>query len=166
MIVERATGERFGAVLGERVLAPLGPDATSYVTGATLPAPYSHAYVSSNDPDRALFRGSQRIDTSGVTLGIAAASAVVATAEDVARFYRALLRGELLSPETVELMTRKGLGLAMYSTPCGLAYGHDGGLYGYVSYARVAADGSKAAVLLASGYQGTGFVDDLFCARP
>jgi D-alanyl-D-alanine carboxypeptidase len=164
MIVERATGEAFGDVLWSYVLQPLRLDDTSYVPGPALPRPFARARLTAHDPDGALFPG--RSDTTEVTLGIAAASAVVATAEDVVRFYRELLGGHLLLPESLELMKRKSFGLGLYKTPCGPAYGHDGGLYGYAAFARVSADGERAAVLLDNGYQGQGVADDLLCARP
>jgi D-alanyl-D-alanine carboxypeptidase len=164
MIVERATGEAFGDVLWSYVLEPLRLDDTSYVPGPALPRPFARARLTAHDPDGELFPG--RSDTTEVTFGIAAASAVVATAQDVVRFYRGLLGGDLLLPESLELMKQKSFGLGIYMTPCGPAYGHDGGLYGYAAFARVSADGEKAAVLLDNGFQGQGVADDLFCVRP
>jgi hypothetical protein len=43
------------------------------------------------------------------------------------------------------------MGIGSMPTSCNAAYGHDGGLYGYVSVARASADGKRTAVLLLNG---------------
>jgi D-alanyl-D-alanine carboxypeptidase len=71
----------------------------------------------------------------------------------VATFYRALLRGRLLSPQLLRAMEttvaegaktdfpgqRYGLGLERFRTPCGVAWGHGGNFPGYLVYAFTSA---------------------------
>ena len=72
-----------------------------------------------------------------------AAGAVVSTAEDVQRFFAALLRGRLLRPQFLREKetlvpagrNRYGLGIAVFPTPCGPAWGHTGNVQGTVAVA-------------------------------
>ena len=90
------------------------------------------------------------------------AGAIVATADDVADFYRALLSGQVLKPELLEAMEmthaqkkydvpgqRYGLGLMSWPTSCGIAWGHVGAFPGYQSVAFTNAHGTRQAVLMA-----------------
>jgi D-alanyl-D-alanine carboxypeptidase len=72
-------------------------------------------------------------DVTGVRPFTWTAGAVVSTPADVARFYRALLRGRLLPTQLLRTMqttvagypgTRAGLGIFSRRTPCGTAWGH------------------------------------------
>ena len=65
---------------------------------------------------------------------------LVSTADDVTRFYEALLGGRLLPPRLLAAMETPsarrvtyGLGLLVAETPCGRAYGHEGIATGYRS---------------------------------
>jgi D-alanyl-D-alanine carboxypeptidase len=87
-----------------------------------------------------------------------AAGAVVSTARDIARFYRALLGGELLVPAQLAAMRTTvrirgttdeyGLGLQKLSLSCGIAWGHGGSVPGFLTLAAGTADGSRLAVVL------------------
>jgi D-alanyl-D-alanine carboxypeptidase len=87
-----------------------------------------------------------------------AAGALVSTAGDLARFYQALLGGELLQPEQLREMraavrtpnasSKYGLGLAEDRLQCGMALGHTGGVPGYTSIAYSSEDGSHQAIVL------------------
>ena len=89
-----------------------------------------------------------------------AAGGVVSTARDVQRFYSALLRGELLSPRSMRAMEtlvpagrqRYGLGLAVFPTPCGPAWGHTGNVQGTVAVAWNTRDASRQVVLVVNSY--------------
>jgi len=94
-----------------------------------------------------------------------AAGAIVSTADDLARFYRALLQGRLLPPEQLREMESTvpmgipsnayGLGLwrtgtmAVSNTPfaCGAAWGHNGDWIGYNTNAFNSKDGTRQFVL-------------------
>jgi D-alanyl-D-alanine carboxypeptidase len=88
-----------------------------------------------------------------------AAGALVSTADDLARFYRALLGGRLLRPdmlrrmETIRPVSQEfsyGLGLMRLRLPCGVAWGHNGGIAGYRTWALSSKDGARDVVLLAN----------------
>ena len=111
--------------------------------------PFAHGY---------LVQGKELQDVTAVSPSYAwTAGAIVSSADDLARFYRALLGGRLLEPELLQAMeTPKdgyGLGLARARLPqswrCGGArWGHDGALAGYNSIALNSKDGNKQAVIL------------------
>jgi D-alanyl-D-alanine carboxypeptidase len=99
LIIESVTGQPFEAELTRRVLEPLE------LTGTYLPP----------QPDRQPIAGFTLLRPHGVTTSTPAtasetfawtAGALVSTAEDVATFFRALARGELLSPASFAAMTQ------------------------------------------------------------
>ncbi|MEU6992333.1 serine hydrolase domain-containing protein [Streptomyces sp. NPDC046465] len=90
-----------------------------------------------------------RFDVTGFSPSEAGASdALVTTAADLTRFYRALLRGRLLPPHLLRRMLTDtvpttgsappavayGLGIYVYATDCGRAYGHGGSSPGYLTF--------------------------------
>ena len=90
-----------------------------------------------------------------------AGGATVSTVGDVARFYRALVKGRLLRPRLLRAMkrtlptdsdlpSRYGLGLARYPTRCGAAWGHSGSFPGYWTYTFSSANGKRQIVLMAN----------------
>jgi D-alanyl-D-alanine carboxypeptidase len=160
-IVEKATHQTLGEAMKTRLFEPLGLKHTAYVPGPVLPSPAMHGYV---------IQGANRYDATRVTLGIAGGSAVAATAEDVARFYRALAEGRVV-PSTLRdgTMLPEQMGIGSYPTACGSAHGHGGAWQGYISQALVANDGRAVALFL----NGRGTASDralqdaatkLFCA--
>ncbi|MFG2976483.1 serine hydrolase domain-containing protein [Streptomyces sp. NPDC048331] len=85
------------------------------------------------------------------------AGALVSTPQDLNTFYRALLAGDLLprrqldqmrttvdvkNPDGVVVM-HYGLGIYSLDTPCGPAWGHDGGVWGAGTWALSSPDGSR-----------------------
>jgi D-alanyl-D-alanine carboxypeptidase len=129
LIVERVTGRSLGAELGDRIIRPLRLGSTAYEPGR-IDGRHVHGYdrpahqgiVDPAAEPRDLERRSAR--------WAGAAGDVVSTAGELARFLAALLRGELLPPEQLATMEtirdRYGLGLAVYPTRCGPAWGHTG----------------------------------------
>ena len=164
-ILERLEGKPLGTILHERLFAPLGLDDTSYVPGPDLPAPYANGY----EPDGA--DGIPDDDRSRFTIGIAGASSIVADVDDVARFYAALLGGDVVPPQLLETMRIERMGIGGAPMSCGVGYGHDGGWAGYASWARSSGDGSRVAVLFVNGRgrdtgtAGIGVLDELYCTR-
>ncbi|MER6312388.1 serine hydrolase domain-containing protein [Streptomyces sp. NPDC001581] len=85
------------------------------------------------------------------------AGALVATPQDLNTFYRALLSGNLLprrqldemrttievKDETGAVALRYGLGIYSLDTPCGPAWGHDGGVWGAGTWALSSPDGAR-----------------------
>jgi D-alanyl-D-alanine carboxypeptidase len=86
-----------------------------------------------------------------------AAGALVSNADDLSRFFRALLRGRLLPPHLLRTMESVvatplgwsyGLGLMKVSKACGALSGHEGGSPGYASQALNSKDGRRQVVVL------------------
>lgn len=85
------------------------------------------------------------------------AGAIISTLDDVADFHRALFGGRLLAPdqqrdlETTVMSgpgSDYGLGVVKLQTPCGPAWGHDGGVPSAVSISLTSPDGARQAVLM------------------
>ncbi|MEV6679063.1 serine hydrolase domain-containing protein [Streptomyces erythrochromogenes] len=89
------------------------------------------------------------------------AGALVSTPQDLNTFYRALLTGDLLprrqldrmrttidiKDETGKVTLRYGLGIYSMDTPCGPAWGHDGGVWGAGTLALSSPDGTRQFAL-------------------
>jgi D-alanyl-D-alanine carboxypeptidase len=92
---------------------------------------------------------------------------MISTVDDVARFYRALLDGRLLPPaqqrellatipvnDTGELFAEHyGLGIYSVQLSCGTAWGHDGGIIGFKTFAYTSPDGNRQAVIIYNDYK-------------
>ena len=100
-------------------------------------------------------------DTSGeAATWTWAAGAIVSSADDVARFFGSLLEGRLLPPRLLREMEtlvpagqlRYGLGLAVFPTSCGDAWGHTGNAQGTVTVAWNRKDASRQVVLVVNTY--------------
>lgn len=169
-IVERVTGGSLDRALRTRIFRPLGLRATAYESGATRPF---------TGQMRGYAVGlAQPIDVTGDRLGGPwADGAIVSSAGDLARFFRSVLRGELVPKRYVRLMTTivpgshgEGQGLYQLRKPCGgFVYGHTGGTPGYVTFAAGSLDGRRMIVTSINGVGGDAipafgrFVDDLLC---
>jgi D-alanyl-D-alanine carboxypeptidase len=150
LIVEQATGNRLGAELRKRVFAPLRLRATSFDTKPRIAGHHAHGYTR--------FDKERLVDISVVSPTLfGAAGAIVSTADDLARFYRTLIRGRLLRPDLLRAMKttvavtpqqRYGLGLirSRYG-PCGVFWGHGGETFGYESFADSSSDGARQVVI-------------------
>jgi D-alanyl-D-alanine carboxypeptidase len=90
-----------------------------------------------------------------------AAGAMVSTTADLARFYQALLGGQLLTPELLKEMrttvdasqvghgTRYGLGLEVLRPGCGVElWGHGGSLEGYGTTAFSTRDADRQLIMV------------------
>jgi len=149
LIIEKAAGNPIGAELKRRIFAPLQLRSTSLDTSPRMRPPYAHGY---------LIQGKELQDVTAVSPSYAwTAGAIVSSADDLARFYRALLGGRLLSADELRAMeTPKddyGLGLARARLPqtwgCrGARWGHDGAIAAYNSTALNSKDGQQQAVIL------------------
>jgi D-alanyl-D-alanine carboxypeptidase len=157
MIAEAAGKQPLGRLLENRLFEPLGLSETSFepdllrgrhVHGHRAP---SHQGVVTGSP----------VDVDDEPAWWTwAAGGVVSTATDIQRFFSALLRGEVLSPRSMrEMVTlvpagrqRYGLGLAVFPTPCGPAWGHTGNVNGTVAVAWNTRDASRQVVLVVNSY--------------
>jgi D-alanyl-D-alanine carboxypeptidase len=150
LIVEAATGNPVAEELERRIFEPLHLHSTSLGARPRIAGPHAHGYL-------AIGKAPAR-DVSVVSPTWAwTAGAVISTADDLAVFYRALLRGRLLGPPLLALMERTvdaqsglgyGLGIAKAHLPCSAVWGHDGDFPGYLSYAFNSRDGRRQVAVL------------------
>ncbi len=181
LIVERITGHPLGNELRDRIFAPLRLGHSAFpTTNAVMPAPFAHGYLLPNNgfvPVRT-FRDITAWNPSWAW----AAGAVVSTADDLARFYGALLAGDLLRPELLAVMEDTvpmgadrdgpgyGLGMMHLAVTCSDVWGHTGEVPGYTSFIFAKRDGSRVVVILVNTSVGnragaaiTNELDTAFC---
>jgi len=153
LLVQAVTGERLGDVLRDSVFSRAHLRATTFDTSRTLPAPAAHGYV--------VLSGDEPTDITSLYPYPWASGSMVATAPEVAQFYRHLLSGGMLPRRLLAQMqttvdasaedgpgTAYGLGLERFATPCGPAWGHGGNFPGYVTYVYSSPQGNRQTVLL------------------
>ncbi|NJQ03872.1 serine hydrolase domain-containing protein [Streptomyces zingiberis] len=160
LVIERVTGERYGKEIERRILRPLGLRATSLPgTDPRMPGPHGRAYSTFGaDPETEIH------DVTEINPSVAgAAGEMVSTTGDLNRFYRALLRGQVLPRRQLTAMLttvetgqegteRYGLGIAPQTTSCGVTvWGHGGGIHGSSSLATVTRSGDHAAAFNVNG---------------
>lgn len=156
-IVSEVTGRRLGQEVRDRILVPLGLEATWLTTkgasGPWLGAPEGSCpscLPSGGGPNSTML--------------------------DVARFFQALLRGELLGDDMMAAMTQTvptgtelhaGLGLFRFDLPCGSAWGHGGEFTYYSNQVLVSRDGSTAVVVARNArdwYSIKTLAEEMYCA--
>jgi D-alanyl-D-alanine carboxypeptidase len=155
LLVERVTGRSLGVELRRRIIEPLRLTDTAY-RPEPLAGRHVHGYrlashqgvVDPTAAPRDLERRSVR--------WAGASGDLVSSARDLARFLAALLGGDLLPVRELRAMEavspRYGLGLAVYPTRCGLAWGHTGNLNGVLTIAWSTRDGRRQPVVMANAY--------------
>ena len=169
-ILHRVTGRSVGTLLRERIFEPLGLTATRYEGGRRdLRVEELHGYNVTLTPPQ---------DVSQYGLGGPwADGAIVSNAHDLAGFFGALLRGQLVPPDLLAQMQKivpishgEGMGLYRLPTPCGgWLYGHTGGTPGYVTFAAGSRDGRDFYVVDWNGVSQTAiqamdrYIDELIC---
>jgi D-alanyl-D-alanine carboxypeptidase len=155
LMVEAATGRTVHELVQQRITGPLR------LAGTTFPAHdrdvrgyHAHGY---RPP---ALTGAGYLDVTRFAPSLAwTAGAIVSTADDLRRFYAALLGGRLLRPaQLAQMLTTVpvvpvfgyGLGIASQRGPCGTAWGHTGGIPGYLTVALSDRGGRRSAVLMMS----------------
>ena len=129
-------------------------------TNPRISGAHAHGYQLGAGP------GGTPLDFTGLSPSWAWATGnMVSTVDDVARFYRALLRGRLLPPRLLRAMQttvdtgsglQYGLGLASIELPCGgTVWGHEGGLPGYENWALSTTDGKDQVVMMVNAGDGS-----------
>ncbi|MGW7405735.1 serine hydrolase domain-containing protein [Streptomyces sp. NPDC054833] len=177
MVIKSVTGHSYAHEITHRIIGPLHLRATSLPgTRATVPHPSSRAYSK-----LAQTATGPTYDVTKLNPSLASsAGEMISDSADLDRFYRALLRGDLLPPERLKEMkttvkiegapnTGYGLGLMDRTLSCGVhVWGHDGGIHGSTSSATTTADGRHA---LAFNFNGDwagdsdAVVEGEFCGR-
>ncbi len=162
LLVEALTGKSTSEELEARIAAPLGLRSTSLASLAE--GELARGYVSPSNP-LLPSSGADLIDVTGLNPSWAW-PAVFSTAEDVGRFLRGLLGGELLPPDLLGEMLagvesdwfesdRYGLGIEEISSlvgistsPQGVLWGHLGFGLGHTVVALATRDGGRRAVVM------------------
>lgn len=150
LLLEKVTGLDAEQYITQQVIRKAGLRDTSFPRSPRISGPHSKAYESLYgliDPPR---------DYSVYNMSWAGtAGAIVSTMDDLNRFYRALLTGDLIGPAQLAEMQKTvpvgvgggaiqyGLGLYSLDLPCGRFWGHDGGVFGMLTQSLSSADGSK-----------------------
>jgi D-alanyl-D-alanine carboxypeptidase len=155
LLVERATGRSLASELGRRIIRPLGLTATAFEP-RRVQGPHVHGYrLVSHQGVVDSAAGPRDLETRSARWA-GAAGDLVSSADDLTRFLAALLGGKILAPAQLRAMEavrpRYGLGLAVYRTPCGRAWGHTGNLNGVLTIAWSTRDGRHQAVVAANAY--------------
>ena len=153
LIVEAASGNPIGTELERRIFGPLHLRATSFARSPHITGTYAHGYLPLD--------GSRPRDASVFSQSSSwAAGAIVSTADDLATFYRALLRGRLLRPRLLRAMETtvpvaadphgggSGLGLFETGLTCGRVWGHEGTAFGYKTIVYSSRDATRQIVVM------------------
>ncbi len=127
-IIEDVTGKSYQEALQERIAGPLG-----------LKNTYFPGKISAERNESGSYRWVEewvRLPETDMSIPHGA-GALVSTPTDMVRFVRALFKGELLEPASLEKMTKLrdhfGMGLIFYPYHNKDGYGHTGGIDGYQS---------------------------------
>jgi D-alanyl-D-alanine carboxypeptidase len=177
MIIKKVTGKSYADEIRQRIIEPLGLDATSVPkTDPSMPGPSSRAYMKlSKAPDAKLH------DVTELNPSLAGSSGgMISDAADLNRFYTALLRGKLLPKKQLAQMKttvaqdeerpddRYGLGLVSRKTSCStVVWGNGGDIQGSTSMTLVTEGGGHALSANFNSMDGDLFAirDAEFCAK-
>jgi D-alanyl-D-alanine carboxypeptidase len=165
LIVERAAGTSLEKQLETRLIEPLGLVGTSFEPGVVV-GPYIHGHRPPSH--QGVVTGPPRDTSQEAASWTWGAGAIVSTAGDLQRFFAALLRGQLLArPQLRDMETlvpagslRYGLGLAVFPTACGDAWGHTGNAQGTITVAWNTRDASRQVVIVVNTYPLTGELEE------
>jgi D-alanyl-D-alanine carboxypeptidase len=158
MVIERLTRHSLAEELTQRIFAPLGMEMSSYPVedDLSLPDPSICGYEQTRDGWR---------ECSQSFFG-RSDGALISSAVDLARFFRALLveRTLLPAPLLKQMMTivpddppaeeAYGLGLIADPLPCGMVWGHAGGGFGYGDLPYLHLESGRFAVCMLNGTAG------------
>jgi D-alanyl-D-alanine carboxypeptidase len=158
LIIERITGHTLAIELQQRIFDPVGMTDSIYPgeEDLTLPEPYIRGYE--RNPD-----GWE--ECSHVFFG-RGDGALISTAPDLARFFRALLFERTLLPDDLlqQMMTvfpeqppasqMYGLGLMGDPLSSGIVWGHSGGGFGYLDLPYIQCETGRFVVFIMNGSYG------------
>ena len=157
LIAERAGGAPLGRQLRDRLFEPLGLSNTTLVQSVVRG---KHVHGHRPPTHQGIVTGAPADVSDEPAWWTWAAGGLVSTADDVHRFFGALLRGRVLGPRFLREMEtlrpagrlRYGLGIATFPTPCGPAWGHTGNVLGTIAVAWNTKDASRQLVLVVNAY--------------
>ncbi|ESA32201.1 serine-type d-ala-d-ala carboxypeptidase [Leptolyngbya sp. Heron Island J] len=145
LVIEAATGDTLAEQLRSRLFEPLGMNASSVVYDNDMAPNVLRGYVDIQEIDPSAESQLVPIFFHPTAQGFGEGG-VISSVADLARFSGALHDGELLTPDTFNLIQqesllideedgdRYGLGLELHSTPGGPLIGHSGGFPGAGSF--------------------------------
>jgi D-alanyl-D-alanine carboxypeptidase len=155
MLIEEVTDRPVGVEFARRIFGPLGMTDTSYpVANPFIAGRYLRGYLQDGH-DKPLY------DTTTYTMSwIRTAGGVISTTRDEVTFLRALFSGKLLPKPLFDEMRHTGefgygLGIYPVRVPClpgGVAWGHNGQVFGYYSAVFSTPDGSRQAAVGANAW--------------
>jgi D-alanyl-D-alanine carboxypeptidase len=152
MVIERVTGRSLGSELDRRILAPLHMRHTSVPVNTTrIAGRHMNGY--------AVLGREVRDVTVLNPSGTWAAGNLVSAADDIARFWRALVGGRLLAPPQLTAMKTTvpafgrahigyGLGIMATPSPCGKLWGNGGDIAGYTNVFQNTENGRRQAAVI------------------
>ena len=158
MAAEAATGRTVGALLRQRFFEPVGLPRTFYAATEAVVRPRAHAFLDVNEdgePDDL----TALIPATSFHTAAGPAGAVMSTAEDLARWIRALHTGEVLDSVGYAALTelvdrpdgrRYGLGTLVDDLAGHTAYGHEGNSTGFSTAAWHLPDAGVTVAVLAN----------------
>jgi D-alanyl-D-alanine carboxypeptidase len=154
LILEAATGSPLHDILRTRILEPLALDDTYTQISEELPGAFVHGY-GDLDGDGSLEDLTDINDGAGLGDG-----GLVSNAADLTAFYQALfVERRLLSEATLQALLRfqsddesrgYSLGLSEWDTPAGIAWGHAGGVLGFLSIGAYIPDTETTIIVLSA----------------
>ncbi len=158
-IVEKVSGQPFGEFLRARILSPLGMDDTLYEpTGSEPRLARGHVSFALGEPEPCTPEGRGWIGAAG---------AMWSSADDLAKWFAALMAGRLLSPQSLTSMTSPrtlsdgrlvdyGCGIAIGVIGERRSWGHDGAVDGFRASSLAIPALGAAVVVLANLDAGAG----------
>lgn len=181
LIIQKVTGQPWDAEVEHRIITPLQLRHTySSGTNPFIVGPHAHSYAQFPGMD-------QPIDLTDNSLGHAGDAGLVSTTADLNTFFRALIDGKVLSPESLRAMEtagpaddadfpggRYGLGLRWMPLSCGGGYFHHEGDHpgGFHTRTGVTPDGKRSVVVSITSNPGANtsaalnaLVDDALCGQ-
>ncbi len=152
LMIEAASGRDLEWLIRHRIIAPLRLTHTAFPTSPNIAGYHAHGYAPPS------LTGAGYVDVTRISPStVWAAGAMTSNAADLRTFYEALLQGRLLPPaELTQMLTTVqvtpafayGLGIFAEQYPCGTAWGHQGGILGYVTWAYADRTGRRSVVVM------------------
>jgi D-alanyl-D-alanine carboxypeptidase len=153
MIVEKLEGESLANVAQRRIVGPLGLTETTMETDSDMDEPFARGYLVGFGPEL--------VDTTRISgSAVFGHGNLVSTPLDIARFFRALARGEVVSKSLLPRMvsldpdvpSEYAMGLYRFERffECGTFVGHDGQTPGYDNIGYSTLDGRRQVVVSVS----------------
>jgi D-alanyl-D-alanine carboxypeptidase len=152
LIVQKIEADTLANVVRRRITGPLGMNASSMPIDSEMETPYAHGYM--------LGLADEPLDVSAISASSMFGNGnLVSTARDVALFYGAIARGEVVGPRQLPAMlathegvdTHYGMGVWRWDyafAPCARLVGHDGAAPGYDTTAFSNLEGTRQYAVL------------------